>query len=157
MAGGIPSGFQIGQAVTPAQAAANYKAKASAAGSWWATKYLMAKTDPFNAAAAAADTWLANINNAGTAGFKAGLSRVNRTAVAQLVSTQGPSLYNAGITNKGATKYASAAAGLIPALQNIAANLPPRGNLDQNIARAAAQARGAAALRGKYRAGSSGS
>lgn len=157
MAGGIPTGFQIGAAVTPAQAAANYKAKASAAGTWWATKYLMAKTDPFNAAAAAADYWLAKINESGTAGFKAGLSRVNRTAVATLVSSQGPALYNAGITNKGATKYAAAATGLIPALQNIAANLPPRGNLDQNIARSAAMQRGAAALRGRYRAGSSGS
>jgi hypothetical protein len=157
MAGGIPTAFQIGAAVTPAQAAANYKAKASSAGTWWATKYLMAKTDPFNAAAAAADTWLANINNAGTAGFKAGLARVNRAAVANLVSTQGASLYNAGITNKGATKYAAAAQGLIPALQQIAANLPPRGTLQQNLARATQQATQAAALRSKFRAGSSGS
>lgn len=154
---GLPTSFQIGAAVTPTQAAANYKSKASSAGTWWATKYLMSKTDPFTAASNAADTWLSNINQAGTAGFKAGLARVNRSAVAALVSTQGPALYNAGITNKGATKYASAAQGLIPALQQIAANLPPRGTLSQNLARATQQATQAAALRGKFRAGSSGS
>jgi len=148
----VPTSFQIGQAVTPAQAAANYTKNASSAGTWWATKYLQSKKDPFQAASDAAQTWLNNINSAGTAAFQAGLARVNKANVAALVSKNGATLYNQGITNKGSTKYASAATNLIPALQQAAANLPPRGSLEDNIARAAAMARAAAAMKGKYRA-----
>jgi hypothetical protein len=151
MAGGIPSSFQIGAKVSPATAAANYKTNASSKGTWWATKYLMSKVDPFAAASAAASTWLAKINQAGTAGFQAGLARVDKAAVAQLVSTQGPTLYNQGIQNKGAAGYAKAAAGLIPAMQQAAANLPARGDLEANIARSAAMQRAAAAMRGQFR------
>ncbi|MGH7745789.1 MAG: hypothetical protein ACREQ5_13550 [Candidatus Dormibacteria bacterium] len=147
----MPTSFQIGAKVSPATAAANYKSGASAKGTKWATNYLMAKVDPFAAAAAAANTWLANLNAAGTAAFSAGLSRVDKGAVATLVSTQGPTLYAQGITNKGAPKYAKAAAGLIPALQQAAANLPARGSLEQNIARSNAMVRAAAAMRGQYR------
>jgi len=147
----IPTTFQIGQKVSPQQAAANYVAGASAKGTKWATNYLMAKRDPFAAASAAADVWLANLNNAGTAAFQAGLARVNPQQVATLVSTQGPTLYQQGITNKGAPKYANAAQQVIPALQQIAANLPPRGNLQQNLQRAVQQATEAARLRGKFR------
>jgi len=148
----VPSGFQIAQKVSPATAAANYKTNAGNAGTWWATKYLMSKTDPFTAAANASGRWLARINEVGETGFKAGLGRVDRNAVGAMVSSKGAGLYNAGIANKGAAKYAKVADQLIPALQSIAANLPPRGTLEDNIARAAAMARGAAALRGQYRA-----
>jgi hypothetical protein len=151
MAGGIPTAFQIGAKVTPTTAAANYTAGASTKGQKWATNYLQSRVDPFNAASDAAASWLANINSAGTAAFQAGLSRVNRANIAKLVSTQGPSLYAAGITNKGSVKYATAAQGLIPALQQIAANLPPRGTLQQNLARATQMATQAAGLRGQYR------
>ena len=112
----------------------------------------MSKTDPFTAAANASGRWLARINEVGETGFKAGLGRVDRNAVGAMVSSKGAGLYNAGIANKGAAKYAKVADQLIPALQSIAANLPPRGTLEDNIARAAAMARGAAALRGQYRA-----
>lgn len=151
MAGGIPTSFQIGAAVTPQTAATNYVAGASSKGTKWATNYLQSKTDPFNAAAAAASEWLAAINQSGTAGFQAGLARVNRAQVAKLVSTQGPTLYASGITNKGAPNYASAAVGLIPALQQIANNLPPRGTLAQNLQRAVQMATQASALRGQFR------
>ena len=152
MAGGIPTQFQIGAPVSPAMAAANYKAGASAAGTKWATKYLMSKTDPFNAASAAADTWLANINQAGVAGYQAGLARVNRQRVAALVSTSGPTLYSQGINNKGAANYAAAAVGLIPALQQAAANLPPRGSAAQNDQRMLAMVQAARQLKYTYRA-----
>jgi hypothetical protein len=153
MAGGIPTNFNIGAKVTPQTAAANYVAGAASKGTKWATNYLQSKVDPFNAAALAADYMIARINEVGAAGVRAGLARVNRAQVAKLVSTQGPTLYASGINNKGAPNYAAAAQGLIPALQQIAANLPPRGTLEQNLARAVAQARAAAALRGQYRAG----
>lgn len=145
------AGFNVGGNVTAADAAARYKTNASQAGSQWAKKYLMPRKDPFAAASAAAPYWLQRVNDAGTAAFQAGLQRVDPTAVANLVSTQGPALYAAGINNKGATKYAAAASGLIPALQQAAQNLPPRGTLDQNIARSTAMQRAAAAMRGKYR------
>src|SRR5271154_3751136 len=101
----IPTTFQVGAKVTAASASARYAANASGAGTQWATKYLMPKVDPFTAASDAADTTVANFNAAGAAGIRAGLARVNRNAVAALVSTQGPALYNAGITNKGVPKY----------------------------------------------------
>lgn len=151
MAGGIPTQFNFGGQITPQQAAANYSAKASGAGTWWATKYLMAKVNPFQAASAAAAFWLQRLNEVGTAGFQAGLARVNLQAVAKLVSTQGPNLYNQGITNKGVPKYATAIAGLLPVEQQIAANLPPRGTLQQNIQRAAQMATQLAAIRGQFR------
>lgn len=132
MAGGIPTQFQIGAPVSPAMAAANYKSAASGAGTKWATKYLMSKIDPFQAASDAAQTWLNNIQQAGVAGFQAGLARVNRARVATLVSTQGPTLYSQGINNKGSVNYAAAAVGLIPALQQAAKNLRPRGSASDN-------------------------
>jgi hypothetical protein len=151
MAGGIPTTFQIGAPVTPAMAAAKYKTNAGSAGTVWATKYLMSKVDPFNAASDAADTWLANIQQAGTAGFKAGLARVNRARVATLVSTSGPQLYSQGINNKGAANYAAAAVGLIPALQQAAANLPARGSDQANDQRMLAMVAAARAMKYTYR------
>ena len=151
MAGGIPTQFQIGASVTPAMAAANYTKNASAAGTWWATKYLMSKVDPFAAASAAAQTWLDKINQAGVAGFQAGLARVNKANVAKLVSTQGPTLYAQGITNKGVANYTTSAQGLIPALQQAAANLPPRGTDAQNDQRMLAMVAAARNLKYTYR------
>lgn len=151
MAAGIPTQFQIGAKVSASTAASNYKTNASQKGQWWATKYLMAKRNPFQAASDSAQTWLANVNNAGTQAYQAGLARVDQGAVAQLVATQGPTLYAQGINNKGATKYAKAATGLIPALQQAAANLPPRGSLSQNIARSTQMIQAAAAMRGLHR------
>lgn len=151
MAGGIPTQFQIGQAVTPAQATTNYTKNAGAAGAWWATKYLMSKVDPFTAASDAAQTWLQKINEAGVAGFQAGLARVNRANVAKLVSTNGPALYNQGIANKGSVNYATSAQGLIPALQQAAKNLPPRGSDAQNDQRALSMIAAARAMKYLYR------
>jgi len=152
MAAGIPSSFQIGAKTTPQAAAANYTSGASGKGAKWATNYLQPKVNPFQAASAAANTWLANINSAGTAAFQAGLAAVDQNQVAKLVSTQGPTLYSQGITNKGAPNYAKAASGLIPALQNAAANLPPRGTAAQNDQRMLAMVQAARAMKGQYKA-----
>lgn len=152
MAGGIPSNFTFGAPKSAATAAANYLANASGKGAWWAIRYLSAKVNPFQAAAAASSYWLQRVNEAGTAAFTKGLNGVDLAAVAKTVSTAGPGLYTTGITTKGAPKYAKSAAGLIPALQAAAAALPPRGTLPQNIARATAMMHAAAAMRGQYRA-----
>lgn len=151
MAGGIPTSFNIGAKVSPQTAAANYVTGASGKGAKWATNYLNSKVDPFAAAAAAANNWLAKINESGTAGFIRGLSAVNKTQVAKLVSTQGPTLYSQGIANKGAPNYAAAAAGLIPALQQAAANLPPRGSDAQNDQRMLAMVAASRSMKGQFR------
>jgi hypothetical protein len=151
MAGAIPTQFQIGAKVSPTVAAARYTTAAAAAGTKWATQYLMSKVDPFQAASDNAATWLANINSAGIAGFQAGLARVNKANVAKLVSTQGPTLYAQGITNKGSVNYATSAQGLIPALQQAAANLPPRGTAAQNDQRMIAMVNASRALKYQYR------
>jgi hypothetical protein len=149
--GALPTSFQIGSKVTAASAAAKYTQRASAAGQYWAAGYLTSKVDPFAAASDAADTCVANFNAAGASAIRAGLARVNKANVAKLVSTVGPTLYNQGIQNKGSVNYASSASGLIPALQQAAANLPPRGNEQQNEQRAVAMMRAAKALRGQFR------
>lgn len=152
MAGSIPTSFQIGAKTTAAAAAANYTSGAAGKGTKWATNYLQSKVNPFQAASAAANTWLANINSAGTASFQAGLAAVDQAQVARLVSTQGPQLYSQGITNKGTPNYAKAATGLIPAIQNAAANLPPRGTAAQNDARMSAMVNALRAMKGQYKA-----
>jgi hypothetical protein len=149
---GVPTSFQIGAKVSPATAAANYTSGASAKGTKWATNYLHAKRDPFQAASEAASTWLANVNTAGTKGFQAGLARVNRTQIATWVSQHGSSQYASGIANKGTPRYAAAAAELIPAIQQAAANLPPRGTVAQNQERMIAMNNMLRAMRGQYRA-----
>lgn len=151
MAAGIPTSFQIGAKTTAATAAANYTTGAGSKGTKWATKYLMSKVDPFDAASAAANTWLANVNQAGVTGFQAGLARVNRARVANLVSTQGPTLYNQGITLKGSANYAAAATSLIPAIQQAAANLGPRGSVAQNQQRMIDMNNALRSMRGQFR------
>jgi hypothetical protein len=147
----IPNAFAIGTKVTPATAAANYTAGAAAKGPKWATNYLHSKKDPFDAASAAAATWLANINQAGTASFTAGLGRVNRQQIATWVNQHGSAQYSAGITNKGTPRYAASAVGLIPAIQQAAANLPPRGTDADNENRMVMMRRALKAMRGQFR------
>jgi len=149
---GVPNAFAFGHKVTPATAAANYTAGAAAKGTKWATNFLHAKRDPFEAASAAAPTWLANINHVGTAGYQAGLARVNRPQIAAWVSQHGAAAYTAGISNKGTPRYAAAAAALIPAIQQAAANLPPRGSDAQNEERMILMRRAMKAMRGQHRA-----
>jgi hypothetical protein len=151
MAAGLPTSFQFGTKSTPAAAAAKYQTKASSAGTYWAQGYLTSKTDPFVAAANQANYWLQRLNETGVAGFQAGLARVNKQQVATLVSTSGPTLYNQGITNKGVPRYTASITNLLPAMQQAAANLPPRGTDAQNDARSAAMVAALRAMRGVYR------
>jgi len=152
MAGGIPTSFQIGSKTTPQAAATNYQTGASGKGTKWATNYLQSKKDPFEAASAAADIAVANFVAVGAAGIRAGLARVNKQQVATLVAQQGPTLYSMGITNKGTPRYAAAAAGLIPAIQQAAANLPARGDDAANEQRMILMRRAMKAMRGQFRA-----
>lgn len=151
MAGALPTQFQFGTRSTPALAAQKYQQKASAAGQYWALGYLTAKVNPFQAAAAQANYWLQRLNAVGVAGFQAGLGRVNLNQVAALVSSQGPTLYTQGINNKGVPRYTASIQNLLPAMQQAAANLPPRGTLAQNITRATDMINALVAMRNLYR------
>ena len=143
--------FQVGQQVTAADAAARYTAAAPTAGAQWAKKTLMPRANPIDAAKAASSRWLANINQAGEAGYVAGLNRVDQTAMANTIQNQGPGLYNAGVTAK-AYKYTAAMNKVMPAIRSAQASLPARGDVEANIARSAAFARAMHATKGQNRA-----
>jgi hypothetical protein len=151
MAVTLPTTFQFGAKETPALAASKYATKAGAAGQYWALGYLTAKTDPFVAASNQANYWLSQLNSVGVAGFQAGLARVNKTQVAAMVASQGPSLYAAGISNKGIPRYTASIQNLLPAMQTAAANLPPRGTAAQNDQRQLAMTAYLRSIRGQYR------
>jgi hypothetical protein len=144
--------FNPGARVTPQTATANWVSGSTAKAAKWVTNTLAPKRLFTDAAIANASEWLAKLNQVGTAGYVAGMTRAagNLNQIATNIQTNGAALYSAGITNK---QYKTAAAfnGLIPAIQQIAANLPPRGNLQQNLARMQQQATQAAALRGQFR------
>lgn len=143
--------FQVGALTTAADASARYIAAAPTAGAQWAKKTLMPKVNPIDAAKAASGRWLQAINTAGEAGFKAGLDRVDQNAMANTIATQGPALYNAGVTSK-AYKYTAAMNKVLPVIRSVVASLPARGDIEANIARAAAFQRGMHATRGQNRA-----
>lgn len=143
--------FQVGALTTAADASARYIAAAPTAGAQWAKKTLMPRVNPIDAAMAASGRWLANINAAGEAGFKAGLQRVDQNAMANTIATQGPALYNAGVTSK-AYKYTAAMTKVLPAIRSVVASLPAKGDIEANIARAAAFQRGMHATKGQNRA-----
>lgn len=144
--------FNPGARVTPATATANWVSGSTAKAAKWVTNTLAPKRLFTDAAIANAPEWLAKINQVGTAGYIAGMNRAagNLTQIANNIQTNGAALYSAGITNKQ-YKTATAFNGLIPAIQQIAAGLPPRGNLQQNMARMTQQVTQAAALRGQFR------
>lgn len=144
--------FNPGVKVTPQAATANWVSGSTAKAQKWVTNTLAPKVLFTTAAIANAPEWLAKIQQVGTAGYIAGMNRAanNLTQIATNIQQNGAALYSAGIQNKQ-YKTAAAFAGLIPAIQGIAAALPPRGNLQQNLNRMTQQATQAAALRGQFR------
>lgn len=144
--------FQPGTPVTPAEAAANWQQYSAQKAQKWVARTLKPKVLFTTAAIAQAQTWLNRIIEVGTAGFIAGMNRAqnNLDKIATNISTNGAAAYTAGINGK-AYKYIGAITGLLPQIQAIAASLPPRGDLQQNLSRANIMATKLAALRGQYR------
>jgi hypothetical protein len=144
--------FNPGAKVTATAATANWVSGSTAKAQKWVTNTLAPKVLFTTAAIANAGEWLAKIQQVGTAGYIAGMTRANGnlTQIANNIQTNGAAAYSSGVTNK---QYKTAAAfnGLIPAIQQIAAGLPPRGNLQQNLTRMTQQATQTAALRGQFR------
>lgn len=144
--------FNPGAKVTAATATANWVSGSTAKAQKWVTNTLAPKVLFTTAAINNASEWLAKIQQVGTAGYIAGMNRANQNLnqIAINIQNNGAASYTAGVTNKQ-YKTAAAFAGLIPAIQQIAANLPPRGNLQQNLTRMTQQATQTAQLRGEYR------
>lgn len=144
--------FQPGTPTTAAEAAANWVSGASAKAQKWVTNTLRPRVLFTDAAIANAPEWLARVQQAGVAGYTAGMQRAakNLSQIANNIQTNGAASYSAGITAKS-YKYANAAVGLIPAIQQIANSLPPRGTKQQNIARATQFMNQMAALSGQFR------
>jgi|SRR5579862_7016024 len=143
--------FQVGAQTTAQDAATRYTAAAASAGAQWSKKTLMPRVNPIDAAKAASARWLGNINAAGEAGYVAGLNRVDQNAMANTIATQGPALYNAGVTAK-AYKYAAAMTKVLPVIRQVVSGLPARGDIEANIARAGAFQRAMHATKGQNRA-----
>jgi hypothetical protein len=141
--------FTIGAQVTAADATTRYKNNATANASNWVARTLAPRRNPIDAAKAASGEWLTKLNQVGTAGFEAGLSRVNMTDMANTIAASGGT-YSTGVTNKS-PKYQRAMSGLLPVIYQTRDNLPPRGTIEDNIGRSAQFQRAMAAVRGQYR------
>jgi hypothetical protein len=144
--------FSPGTPTTPSEAAANWVSGSTAKSQKWVTNTLSLRVIFTQAAIANAPQWLAQIQSVGTAGYIAGMNRANQhlTQIANNIQTNGAASYSQGITNKQ-YKYAAAAQGLIPAIQQIVSNLPPRGTKQQNIQRATAFMTAMSQVSGQYR------
>lgn len=144
--------FQPGTPTTAAEASSNWVTGSTAKAQKYVTNTLRPRVLFTTAAIAQAPEWLAQINQVGTAGYIAGMNRANNnlTQIANNIQTNGAANYSAGVTNKQ-YKYTAAAQGLIPAIQQIVAGLPPRGTTQQNIQRATQLATQMAQLRGQFR------
>ena len=144
--------FQPGTPITGAQATANYIAGAQAKAQKWVTNTLKPRRLFTDAAIAQSGTWLQKINQVGTAGFEAGMRRAanNLDKIAANIQTNGAGSYSTGVQAKS-YKYAAQADANIQNTQQIVSQLPPRGDLEANIARAAAFQRAKAATRGQFR------
>jgi type IV secretory pathway TrbL component len=107
------------------------------------------QTNPAQAAIAAKDRWIANLNDAAANGrYEAGLSKVTLAGWKQAATDKGASNMAAGARN-GAAKVQANEQVMGPVRDAIVASLPPRGTIDQNIERAAQMARQMAATRNR--------
>lgn len=144
--------FNPGTPTTAAEASANWVSGSTAKAQKWVTNTLRPRVLFTTAAINNAPEWLARIQQVGTAGYIAGMNRANAnlTQIANNIQTNGAASYSAGVTNKQ-YKYSAAAQGLIPAIQQIVQNLPPRGTKQQNIQRATAFMTSMSQLSGQFR------
>lgn len=144
--------FNVGQNITPQTASQNWVAGSTSKSAKYVTNTLAPKQLFTTAAIAAAPLWLSQIQRAGTASYIAGMNRANTNinAIAANIQTNGAANYTQGVTTKQ-YKYTAAITALLPAIQNIVANLPPRGTLSQNLQRSSQFATDMSKLRGQYR------
>jgi hypothetical protein len=93
---------------------------------------------PGQAAAAQADLWAANVANSKPR-FKANVAAVPLSEWQQSMISKGVARVGAG-AQAAEPKYAAAASKWYPIIASARAQLPPRGNIQQNIQRSSAMA-----------------
>lgn len=125
-----------------ADVAAKWVQRASAATDAYKAGVQSVTQAPGAKAAAQADVWAANVA-ASKAKYRQNVGAVTLAAWQERAETKGATNYPTGI-QAGAQAQAAFMADFLPKVQQIAANLPPRGTLEQNIARMTAQVRATA-------------
>lgn len=122
-----------------AEATAKWQQNASAAVNAYKTGIQGVQQAPGAKAAAQADVWATNVA-AAKSKFQRNVGAVSLASWQEDATNKGATNYPVGIA-AGAAKQAAFMADFLPKVQQIAANLPPRGTLEQNIARMTAQVR----------------
>lgn len=122
--------------MTPDQVAAKWNTRAGAAAQDWVTGVQSVTVSPGQAAAAQADTWIANLT-ASKQKWQQSLSSMTAAQWVQATVTKGQPRYAQGIT-AAQSKYQTAITKVLNAEKSIVAGLPARGNVEANIARSAA-------------------
>jgi hypothetical protein len=135
--------------LSPAALAAKWQSKTAASSEAYKAGINNVTVNPAQQAAAAKDLWISRLNEAAQAGrFEAGLAKVTLQSWKAASVDKGAANIAAG-ARAGAIKVEMAEREIGPQRDAIVASLPARGTLDQNIERAAAMARGMAALKGR--------
>lgn len=122
--------------LTPDQVASKWNSRANSATQDWVDGINSVTVSPGQMAAAQADTWLANLQ-ASKPKWQAKLAAKSAQEWKSETIAKGQSRYGQGIT-AGQSKYQQAIAKVMAAEKNIVGSLPPRGSVENNIARSAA-------------------
>jgi len=121
----------------PREVAAKWKQRASSASQDWENGIMRVTEAPGIKAAAAEDKMLRNFTEAITSGrWREKVSSVTLADWQRKCKDKGKANYQTGIA-AGEDKMAAAMADLLPQIEQIKNSLPPRGDLEQNLARAA--------------------
>lgn len=142
-----------GSRLTPDQIAAKWQRNSAAAGESIRAGVQAVQVSPMAQAAARQDAYLAGVQRAVSEGrWQAGLQRRSLQDWQQAVITKGIPRHAQGVS--GATpKVTAFFSQFLPHIQQVVASLPPRGSLEENLARANQMARGLAQFkmgRGAY-------
>lgn len=116
-----------------AEAAQNWQTGFGAAGAKWAAGINSVTTPPGQAAAAAADRYLAGVQ-ANVAKFQRNVANVSLAQWKDVSVSKGQGRLASG-AQAGMAKYQAKIGAVLDAIKTINAGLPPRGTIEQNIAR----------------------
>lgn len=122
-----------GAKVSPQDASNNWKTNFAGSGPKYAKGVTEFQGDPTKLAAAAADTWVANVTAAKPT-FVASLQAVPAGYWAQRASTLGAQNLAAG-AQKGADRQLTAITNVINAINQVVPSLPKKGNFQANMQR----------------------
>lgn len=139
----------MGKLDNPTQAAQNWASRLGAATQAYTDGVNGVTVAPGQLAAAAGDRWLAN-TTASLPRFKANSAAVSREQWQQAAVSKGAPRLASG-ASAAQPKMEVVFTKLFPAIRNAVSSLPARGNIDQNIERAAQFARKLNAMKGSFK------